>query len=305
MTKPHPLACLLIASLAAPLLVAAQTESAPEGMLPFADGFESGNTLAWPARVPPLPAPDAFRVLDLDLRDPHVLINVPGFGCVDFTDDDLPAGLGPSFNDSLQTAISTDGDGNGFLDFSFVLGFRPFEETALDLRIDAGCGLCTEPQATTTCDWDFTVAIPRTTTYDSLTSGLCLDALPGTTSGYIPAVEATVAPCVVTDVGLVPIVILVLNGSPMILEEGQVSGSLVGNPVFRLEDGLIRGFLSEQAAAAIVLQGPNGNNIGLNSLLPGGQGNCAAGDDRDMFGGESGWWLYFELVAETVSFTGQ
>jgi len=302
MTNARSLPVLaLLALLAA--TVTAQAGEPLVGSPLYGDGFESGNTLAWHLRQPPLPPPTAFRVIDLDLRDPHVWIDIFPFGCVDFTDDALPAGLGPSFNESLQTAIESDDDGDGLLDFSLILGFRPFSETGVDQRIDAGCGLCTDPPATTTCDWDRRVAIPRTTSYDGLAAGLCLDALPGTTSGYDPPVAPTLAPCVVTDIGLVPIVIVVIDGVPIILEDGQISGSLVGTPVFRLEDGLVRGFLSEQVANSIVLPGPAGDVV-LSSLLPGGQGSCAVGDDRDVLDGRSGWWFYLEQVAEETDFVG-
>jgi len=39
----------------------------------------------------------------------------------------------------------------------------------------------------------------------------------------------------------------------------------------------------------------------LSALLPGGAGNCAAGDDRDMLNGEPGWWFYFAIEAERVA----
>jgi len=304
---PSTITTLLSIALFAPLPAAAQDAPAspatPEGAVLFSNGFDSGNTLAWSTRVPPLTPADTFRILDLDLRDPHVFVDIPGFGCVDFTDDALPAGLGPSFNDSLQTAIENDSDGDGLLDFSYIIGFRPFVETAGELRIDGGCGACTDPPTTAVCDWDRAIAIPRTTTYNGLTAGLCLEALPGTTSGYLPPVAATTAPCVVTEVGLAPIVVLVVSGVPIVLEDGQIAGSLVGTPVFRLEDGLIRGFLSETVANSIVLPGPAGDIV-LSSLLPGGQGSCAAGDDRDLLDGVSGWWFYLEQVAEEVTFIG-
>ena len=277
------------------------TEAKAGGDVLYDDGFESGNTLAWSQRVPALPTPDAFRVIDLDLRDPHVFADVPGFGCSDFTDDPLPLGLGPSFNDSLQTAIETDDDGDGFLDFSYILGFRPFSESAVSLRLDAGCGSCTDPPATTTCDWDRELAIPRTTRYDAVPSGLCLAPLAGTTSGYIPAVPTTSGPCFVSENGITPIVILVVAGVPIELEDGQVAGGLIGTPVFRTE-GLMRGFLSEAVADTIIL--PINGGIVLSSLLPGGTGSCAPGDDRDLNGGVSGWWFYLEQVSETVAFIG-
>ena len=248
-----------------------------------------------------MPAPDAFRMIDLDLRDPHVFADVPVFGCSDFTDDPLPVGLGPSFNETLQTAIETDGDGDGFLDFSYILGFRPFADPASGLRIDAGCGACTDPPASTVCDWDREVAIPRTTSYDTIEAGLCLDALPGTTSGYSPAVPATSGPCMVTNLGQAPILILVVAGVAIELEDGQIAGALIGDPVFRTE-GLVRGFLSEAIADGIVL--PINGGIALSSLLPGGTGNCSPGDDRDMNDGVSGWWFYLEQISEEVAFIG-
>lgn len=290
-----------LASLLA-LPAAGQAPSSPTGVPLFANGFESGNTLAWDARVPAEPSPDAFRVLDLDLRDPHVFTDLPVFGCVDFTDMPLPAGLGPSFNETLQGSIETDGDGDGFLDFSFMLGFRPFSETAVDLRIDVGCGLCTDPPASTVCDWDRREVIPRTTTYDSLPAGPCLGPLPGTTSGYSPAVPVTTGPCVVTDIGLAPILVLVIEGVVIVLEDGRLAGSLVGDPVFRLEGGLMRGFLSEAVADTIVL--PVNGGIVLSSLLPGGSGSCAPCDDRDLHEGVSGWWFYLEHEAEVAGFIG-
>ncbi len=284
-------------------ICSAATAQDGEGGALFADGFESGNTLAWDNRVPPLPAPDAFRIVSLELRDPHVFVDLPVFGCVDFTDDPLPAGLGPSFNDSLATAIDGDDDGDGFLDLSLILAFRPFDATASDERLDAGCGLCTDPAATTVCDWDLEVAIPRTSPYDGLAAGTCLEPLAGTTSGYSPPVPTTVAPCVVSEISPAPLLVLVIDGVPIVLEESQLSGSLVGAPVFRLEDGLVRGFLSEAVADTIQLPGPAGP-ITLSSLLPGGTDSCAPGNDRDLLDGVSGWWFYLEQDAEAVPFIG-
>lgn len=43
----------------------------------------------------------------------------------------------------------------------------------------------------------------------------------------------------------------------------------------------------------------------LSILLPGGTGNCAGHDDCDLFEGVTGWWFYFEYVAEPVPWTGE
>ena len=39
-------------------------------------------------------------------------------------------------------------------------------------------------------------------------------------------------------------------------------------------------------------------------LLPGGAGNCAAHDDRDIANGVSGWWFYFNFPGDAVLWTG-
>lgn len=118
----------------------------------FADGFESGNTLAWSASVgePALPPAEVFRLSDLDLRDPHLFVS-PGFGCFDFTDQDVPLFPGSAFNNQLQATITGDSEPDGLLDSSFLLEFRPFDEVAMALRLDIGPGLCSAPVAGTSC----------------------------------------------------------------------------------------------------------------------------------------------------------
>ncbi len=128
----------------------------------FADGFESGNTLAWSASAgePALLPAEVFRLSDLDLRDPHLYVN-PGFGCFDFTDQDLPLTTGTAFNGQLQAAITGDSEPDGLLDSSFLLEFRPFDEAAAALRLDIGGGLCTAPMAGTSCAPD-PASLPQT-----------------------------------------------------------------------------------------------------------------------------------------------
>jgi len=79
----------------------------------------------------------------------------------------------------------------------------------------------------------------------------------------------------VTNFGAAPIVILVIAGVAIELEEGRIAGDLIGSPVFRTE-GLLRGFLSEAVADGIVL--PINGGIILSSLLPGGTGCCSTGE---------------------------
>ncbi len=270
----------------------------------FADGFESGNTLAWSLSVgePPLPAATVFRFSDLDLRDPHVFAPVPVVGCSDFTDQALPFGLGPSFNEQLATSITTDGDGDTFLDLSLLHQFRPYDALAAGSRFDLAQGLCSAPAAGTSCAPDPSF-VPRTTAYDGLAAGSCLAALAGTTSGYTPAVAAVGLPCFVSQ----PANHSLPTGTLILPLRGlQLSATLGATPGDPFPAGLIRGFLRESDAASVLLPAelPIVGGQPITVLLPGGQGSCAAGDDRDLFEGVSGWWFYLAYTAEPVPWTG-
>ncbi|HEX4954957.1 MAG TPA: hypothetical protein VF017_16325 [Thermoanaerobaculia bacterium] len=270
----------------------------------FLDGFESGNTLAWSLSVgePPLLPATVLRISDLDLRDPHVFAPVPVVGCWDFTDQALPFGLGPSFNEQLATSITTDGDGDTFLDLSLLHQFRPYDALAASLRLDVGQGLCTAPVAGTNCAPDPSF-IPRTTVYDGFSAGPCLGALAGTTSGYTPAVATIAPPCFVSQ----PAHHSLPTGTLILPLRGlQLSATLGATPGDPFPAGLLRGFLRESDAAGVLLPAelPIVGGQPITVLLPGGQGSCAAGDDRDLFEGVSGWWFYLAYTAEPVPWAG-
>jgi len=268
----------------------------------FVGDFESGNTLGWSSRVPAESAPEAFRAADLDLRDPHVFIDT-GLGCDDFTDDPILGGLAPSFNELLETAVTGDDDGDGLLDLSVIFGFRPLDVLASGERLDRGLGACTAPIAGTSCDW-LIPPVPVTTTYDGLAAGDCLAPHPGTTSGYLPAPAEPAAPCFTSAPREVTLVLL---ETEVELIASRAGAELLGGPPpASLESGLLLGFLTEAAANSIVLPAdlPVVGGQPISVLLPGGAGNCAAGDDRDLHQGESGWWFYLDFRAEPVPFTG-
>lgn len=272
------------------------------------DGFESGNTLGWTLTVPALPAATVYRMADLDLRDPHVFTSIPGFplfGCLDFTDNAFPLGLAPSFNQQIATAITTDGDGDGLLDLSRLLAFRPLGLTAVAGRLDDGDGACTVPPATV-CDWQ-RPPVPVTVAYDGVSVGTCLGPVAGTTSGYSPAVPVPGAPCFTAASRTVTID---FGGVPLTLIDAQSAAQFVLAPpqsVTALTAGLLRGFLTESAADAILIPAdiPIVGGRPLSSLLRGGTGSCASGDDRDVHLGATGWWFYFEFNAQPSSFVGQ
>ncbi len=265
----------------------------------FSDDFERGDFSAW-SQVAGA-APRVFRFSDLDLRDPHlfapVVIIVPL--CLDVTDDSL---AGFSFNGSLQDQITADADADGFLDLSSLLLFRPFDSQAVGERVDFDGGMCTAPIATTTCASD-PLTDPLMTSFDAIAAGTCLEALPGTTSGYPPAVIGPTAPCFVTFAETVP---FQLGDLTVTLEDVQIAAAFAGDLPTALDSGLIRGFLSETDADALLLPAdlPVVGGQPLSVLLPGGTGSCATGDDRDMNDGVSGWWFYFDFEAARVPYIG-
>ncbi|MFN7961406.1 MAG: hypothetical protein U0002_09060 [Thermoanaerobaculia bacterium] len=270
----------------------------------FADGFETGNTLAWPLVVgeAPLVAPEVFRFNTLLVRDPHVFVSVPLAGCSDFTDTPLPFGLGPSFNAQIATSLTTDGDGDTFLDLSPLLQFRPLDVLASALRLDLAQGLCTAPVAGTSCTLD-SAQLPRTVAYDGLAAGSCLGTVAGTTSGYTPAPTLPTLPCFVSRAAHHTVQ---FGDFPLPLRGVQISATFAGIPPTGLASGLLRGFLRETDAAQVLIPAdvPLVGGQPITILLRGGAGNCAPGDDRDTFEGVAGWWFYWNFDASPVPFTG-
>jgi hypothetical protein len=303
MTSPSPVSGIALALLSAALCTGTPVRAQLTSV--FADGFESGNTLAWSASAgePALAPAEVFRLSDLDLRDPHLYVTVPIVGCFDFTDQDFPFGLGQSFNGQLQAAITGDSEPDGLLDSSFLLEYRPFDEAAAGLRVDLGNGLCTAPMAGTTCAPD-PASVPQTALYDGQAAGSCLGALDGTTHPpYTPEVASVAGPCFVSAPRRV---VFDLNGVVLPLTDLQIAGDWTATPVTGFATGLMRGFLSEAEAATVLLPAglPIVGGDPITVLLPGGAGNCAGHDDRDTRLGISGWWFYFNFPADAVLWTG-
>jgi len=283
------------------LLIASVPPAAAQEI--FADDFESGNLFRWSARTGETIAPaEVFRLQDLDLRDPHLYLDVPLAGCVDFTDDALPFGLGPSFNEQLGSALAGDVDpADGVLDASYLLAFRPFLESAVGERLDLQSGACTAPESTTACAPDL-AGVPQTVLYDGVGTGTCLEPLPGTTSGYLPAIVAPAAPGFASGERTL---LLGFGDLALPLAGARVGARFADAPVDHLSDGLLLGFLAESDADQILLPAdlPLVGGQPFSVLLPGGSGNCAAGDDRDLRDGVPGWWFYFVFPARRVPFS--
>ena len=246
----------------------------------------------------------AFRITDLDLRDPHLYVNVPFFGCRDVTD--TPLFTYPSLNDTLQENIQTDGDGDGYFDLSLGLVFRPYDQTAGQTTpMDLAYADCTA-----TADSACTAAADGATTLDA-TNGTgtttCLAPGAGTTYGYVPAVTPSIAPCFSTSVTTLT---LDMFGLPVVLTDARVAATYVGNPAQNMVNGLLVGFLSESSADSLLLPAdlPLVGGLPFSQFLPGGDPpgtgvSCATHSDLDSNLGIPGWWFYFSFTASRVTWT--
>lgn len=228
---------------------------------------------------------DIMRISPLQLRDPHLFADV--IVCIDVTSD---------FNDQINLNINQDNDADGLLDASPLLLMEPFAPPQAGQLAQAD-GACTAPVAGTRCS----ILLPaQASPFAVAAEGLCRAALPATSSDYQPPVPTIAAPCFSDRPTSRSIS---LDGLQLALQEAVVSGSYDTTAPTAINAGMLRGFVTETAAEAILIPAdvPIIGAQPLASLLPGGAGNCATGDDRDILNGESGWWFYFSYQAERAA----
>jgi len=248
----------------------------------------------------------AFRITDLDLRDPHMYVNF--LGCRDFTDTAVG---GFSFNGNLQTSIQTDSEPDGQLDTSLLLVFDPLDPAAALGPMRFGPSTCTAPLNGTLCGPNPTETLQSMTALNA-SSGSCLGVLAGTTVHfYSPAVTTATSPCFSSDEHTLT---LNLIGIPFTLRNARIAATYSPSPTSTLVNGLIRGFLTQTDADNTIIPStsPLIGGMALSGLFPGGDPpganntNCAAWSDRDLGpdGVTQGWWMYFNFTATAVAYTG-
>lgn len=249
-----------------------------------------------------LAAKTAFRLTDLDLRDPHIYVVY--LGCNDITDQ-APPGSSP-FNVALQSRIQTDGDADGALDLNLLLIFDPLDQTGSGGMLTFGEAVCTAPMAGTSCEPNPLIT-PISLLYHSQSSGLCLSVMAGTTYGpYSPEIITSSAPCFKTDE--TSMTLRVFGDVDVPFSHVRIGARYNGTPATNLSNGLIRGFLSQEDAEAIVVPLPPVGNQLLSSILPSVTGNCATHADQDTIrtaegcATEAGWWFYWNFTAVAVPF---
>jgi hypothetical protein len=234
----------------------------------------------------PQPA-SAFRITQLELRDPHVYFQGIG-GC---NDSIMFA------NGAIQRPIDHDDNNDGTFDDSQVIVLRPLaqgdgETTPVSVYFAAQC-----TTNATTCTPG--ALAPGSDTATSAAAGTCLATIAGTTKPYNPAVTAAVGPCFST--GGVNMTASIF-GTNVPLQQVQVGATYMGSPATGMMNGVLRGFLTQADAEA--------TNISLGlitahlaSFFPGGENNCANFSDKDMLGPTPGWWIYFNFTATSVPWT--
>ncbi len=250
--------------------------------------------------APTLAAPAAFRMTDLDLRDPHLYTDIIIFGCIDITDS-VP--FGNSLNEILEENMNEDGDDDGYLDLSPLILFDDLDQAGSGGNLQLHFGNCIPPAATTMCERDPDQQL-QTAVYVNSATGTCAGAFDGTTLPYSPPVTPSTAPCFVTEPQTVTFDILGLH---LDLEAAQIAGTYSGEPADRLLNGLILGFMSEAVAEATIMPDslPIIGGQPLAQSLPGHATACAPHDDRDLGadGQTLGWWFYMNFVASEVPYT--
>lgn len=257
--------------------------------------------------APALAASTAFRITDLDLRDPHLFVDF--IGCRDITDISL-AGSG-SVNGNLQKRIQADSTGDGLLDLSLLVVFDPLDAGGAGSPMRFGESSCTAPMTGTTCGpipFENLQALGST----NAVTGQCLSAIAGTIKPYTPAITTSTSPCFVSAEA--PLILLpIFEGMSLPLRAARLAATWSGgSPATALANGLLSGFVTELDANNTIFPAstPLLGGMPLSMALPGGDppgpgACCAAHSDLDLGpSGERGWWMYFNFTAQAVTYTG-
>jgi cysteine-rich repeat protein len=252
--------------------------------------------------------PKAYRMVSLSFKDPHVYVNAI-IACIDVTNS-APFGMA-SLNQRISDSISMDVmPMDGFLDLNILMVFRPLNQTpGGQTPMSVTFGKCTAPAAGTTCRPNI---MQTSTTASNLASGMCLGVLPGTHTQSYGAITIPQAPCFESAAGVT--LTILLNGITLPMHDARVAATYSGNPASQLVNGLIRGFVTEADANALILPANLGPLSGhpLSFALPGGsppapeQPNCENSDHSDMDtgpDGQRGWYFYLNFTAAPVSYT--
>ena len=274
--------------------------------------------------------PTGFRLTSLRLISPRITASIPFGGCQDITQNCASVPLlgcqADSVNTLLANAINPTTTTNGEYSLHIVELFRPLNPAAAttptDLHLNAACMQAPTPDS---CEPD---AMPDVTmsNANNQAMGNCFVPLASdvnTRAGpaaYTPTANTVGGPCFISDPESLTVS---LGGIDIPLTDARVAATYSGTPVNQLVSGVVVGFLSETAAADVLLPAdlPVVGNTPLYTHLQAGNvsttnsmgatiaDGCNVGggtheDDADMNGGVRGFWFFLNFTAEHVTWTG-
>ena len=238
-----------------------------------------------------------FLMDEINVRDQHFITELIPGTCGDVTDL-ASIGVNAMLNDSIQMDMNDPPD--GILDLSLLFSLDPWDSTAANGDTEAGLGFCSAPFDSTECAWPM-AGPAQTSSFDNMDTGTCLAADPADLGGYDPAPNTVIGSCFAATLGTFDIT---LAGVTLPLVDVTLAGHYNDDVI---DNGLLKGFLTETAADAAILPDSVAQFGGspVSDLLLGGAGNACPnkGDDRDMNNGESGWWFYVDFTAMDVPLT--
>lgn len=234
--------------------------------------------------------PVAFRLDTVQFIDPHLYFSV--LGCRDITHEGLLGQLPGGANGMLQEGL--DKTTNGTFNTSLALLTRPLMQQAdaqthvdfLFPKCDAPLGECTNDTSKPFIE----------STLTNQESGYCFPIQEhlGRNPKYT-GLHKPVGPCFMSEPMNIDINI---RGISLALSDARVTATYAGDAATHLTDGVLVGFLTEQAAQEAIVPAPEavGGDTPLYDFLKGG-GACGSGDDSDVYNGEKGWWFYLNFTA--------
>lgn len=248
--------------------------------------------------------PTGFRITNLDLVSPRIVASV--LFCIDAT-----------------------GQVNGLIDDEIGMNyslhivdvFRPLNPAAAvtpaEVHFNAACDAAPTPDA---CSPD---AMPDTimSNANNRSAGTCFTA-DSTLVGPYSGLSSATAPCFVTDEVTLTVS---LSGISIPLQRARVAATYSGTPVNRLINGTVTGFLTEVAAADLVLPSDiaivggdrlyqhlrGGNRAVRDSMGTSINDGCGGGDDADLLDpsmpmsatNPRGFWFFLSFQADRVTWT--
>jgi hypothetical protein len=274
--------------------------------------------------------PTAFRFVTLQLISPRITMDVPFGGCQDVTQN-CASVFGGCVADSVSTnfanALNPTSAPNGTYSLHLIELFRPLSPAAASTPVELHRNAqCVEAPTPDSCG---PAPVPNlaTSNANNLGAATCftpaaadVNARAGTPAMYSPTANTVGAPCFISDAGNLTIPFL---GIDLPLTNARVAATYWGSPPSSLVSGLIVGFLSEAAAADIILPATlpvlggeslyqhlqAGNRAVSNSAGTTIADGCNVGggaheDDADLDGTVRGFWFFLNFTADAVTWTG-